>query len=499
MSGNNSSDGFSKSRPALGDVTNRLGKRAFSMVSGNSMIKFGDGYAKNLNNEEGDSPLPKQIRLGEENLSKEKRRSDRVESKQSCGLPHSFSGTYAHGENIAPATLNIANVVKQSSDFQDTSVRVARADSSMHRVMKVDSLTGKGLSLFKGKQSCGLMLSCSGNDSRGKKVATATLDKPYSRAETVMPSVMKVGDGLANEKSRSDCAESFLEKGISLSKGKHLLLSCSGTDSRGKNTAPASLNIPNEVEESPKLQDASLPVARAVTSTHSIVEVDDASRESWVSSVSMPTCSGPCDGGGIIQEDEGRVTSRVTCGVHVGEVSATNICTDKGKGLLTDNLPSSKYGSMECSRLPKSGSNFVELERCTGLKSGDSSNSSANFDLIKDCSCSFCLKAAYIWSDLHYQDIKGRISAIKKSQKEAGNLAEKSRHKESNTHGHANPNQSSFLEFDLMGQWRSLFLHMEDAFLTESCQLQDNYRTLKELRENCKTNLETINGMQPDK
>ncbi|CAH8357694.1 unnamed protein product [Eruca vesicaria subsp. sativa] len=43
-------------------------------------------------------------------------------------------------------------------------------------------------------------------------------------------------------------------------------------------------------------------------------------------------------------------------------------------------------------------------------------------DELKSCSCSFCLKAAYIWSDLHYQDIKGRLSVLKKSQKEASIL-----------------------------------------------------------------------------
>lgn len=64
------------------------------------------------------------------------------------------------------------------------------------------------------------------------------------------------------------------------------------------------------------------------------------------------------------------------------------------------------------------------------------------------------------------------FSALKKSQKEANSLVQKSsKGKDTNIHRQENPNKSSHLETDLTGQWRSLFLHMEDTFVRESSQL----------------------------
>lgn len=271
MTENNSRDGFCKARPVLADVTNRSGKRAFSMVSGDSMIKSGDGFVKNVDDNEGDLIFAKQICLGVENLVKEKCRSE-------C------------------------------------------AEGASERVS----------SSFEGKQSCGLPISCSGTVSHGENIALATSD------------------------------------------------------------------MPNEVKELSKLLDASLGVARADTAERGAMEICDASRDNCVSTVSVPTCSVPCDGdcdgiGGSIQEDEGKVTSGIAYSNLVHEVSDTTICGNDGKDAA--NLTSSKCESIECSRMANSsGYKFFELERCTASKGDGSSNSSANFDLIKACSCSFCLK-----------------------------------------------------------------------------------------------------------
>ncbi|KAF8089303.1 hypothetical protein N665_0510s0016 [Sinapis alba] len=110
-------------------------------------------------------------------------------------------------------------------------------------------------------------------------------------------------------------------------------------------------------------------------------------------------------------------------------------------------------------------------------------------DELKSCSCSFCLKAAYIWSDLHYQDIKGRLSVLKKSQKEASSLIRRNNGKgrPRDVYGSSN---STNAEFDVMGQWTSLFLNMEGILARESSHLQDSFVTMKELRENCKIDLE---------
>lgn len=62
--------------------------------------------------------------------------------------------------------------------------------------------------------------------------------------------------------------------------------------------------------------------------------------------------------------------------------------------------------------------------------------------------------------------------ALKKSQKEANTLAQKScREKETGTHSQEDTSKSSKLESDLTGQWKSLFCHMEDILVRESNQL----------------------------
>jgi hypothetical protein len=64
------------------------------------------------------------------------------------------------------------------------------------------------------------------------------------------------------------------------------------------------------------------------------------------------------------------------------------------------------------------------------------------------------------------------LSALKKSQKEAGILVNKySRGKQTDIHSQVNSNKSLNLESDLTDHWRSLFRHMEDMFANESSQL----------------------------
>ncbi|KAK8673801.1 hypothetical protein V6N13_112112 [Hibiscus sabdariffa] len=175
---------------------------------------------------------------------------------------------------------------------------------------------------------------------------------------------------------------------------------------------------------------------------------------------------------------------------------------NEGQDLGVGRLASSKGGCIEWSRLPKSfsqSSKSFELERCAGLKNDACTNLDAE-GMLEACSCSFCLKAAYIWSDLHYQDVKGRIAVLKKSQKEARILVqESSKGNRADISNQGNANKSSKLESDLTSQWRSLFLNMEDIFVKEGNQLQASYTALKDLRENCKIDLERITGMPSEK
>lgn len=60
--------------------------------------------------------------------------------------------------------------------------------------------------------------------------------------------------------------------------------------------------------------------------------------------------------------------------------------------------------------------------------------------------------------------------ALKKSQKDASILAQKSSKEKETCHDQGISSKSK-LEFDLCGQWISLFRHMEDMFAQEGSQL----------------------------
>ncbi|KAJ7945384.1 DNA-directed RNA polymerase subunit beta [Quillaja saponaria] len=368
VNGDSFTDGSHKTRPALSDMTNRTGKRAFSLISADSGLKSGRGYLKKFDANDGDSQFTKQVRLGVENLVKEK-------CKAKFGV-----------------------------DCDDMV-----------------------LSLQKGQKF-------------------------------------------------SDSLPVYSGVGTSL-----------------KNVSSDSSNLPNEIMERGHLVDSSVR-----GSEDTATEIGNAAKDSCLSSVLVPTCSGSykenCSGlGEKSQSDENILTSGVTEGRSLikGLVTHAQGNDDMDRGKLT----SSKFGAIEWSRLPVSNSSkFPGLERCVGLKDDGSENPFAGADDLKNCSCTFCLKAAYIWSDLHYQDIKGRISALKRSRKEASVLIQKfSEGKETATHDQGNFNESLKLESGLRDQWRSIFLHMEEIFVHESSQLESSFDTLKSLRENCKMDLEMIN------
>ncbi|KAL3613408.1 hypothetical protein CASFOL_042671 [Castilleja foliolosa] len=165
----------------------------------------------------------------------------------------------------------------------------------------------------------------------------------------------------------------------------------------------------------------------------------------------------------------------------------------------TDNFVLSQCGSIDCTILPESQESNVigadksmETENVNGCTAGTKS--------IKDCSCSFCTKAGYIWLDLNYQDIKARVSALKKSQKEASIVAERIvRGKGIEKHGVESFGGVSELESNLMYQWRSLFQHMAGATEQESNQLEARLLQLNDLRDKCKMDLELIGAARSEK
>lgn len=256
--------------------------------------------------------------------------------------------------------------------------------------------------------------------------------------------------------------------------------------------------MPNEIKQSGGL----IPV-RSDYMFHGVTELNNVPRERSSSSSVMlaeaeisykDACVDVCKG-----QDDDRGVSDVAHGNTACKALLSHAHTsgNNSKGLGVDVLDS---GFVECSGMAWSqGSKQFVLERCTGQKADGSLNLSSGVESLKACSCSFCTKAAFIWSDLHYQDIKGRTSVLRKSQKEASNLVQRNCwNKDTGLHGPENVNKSSNLESDLMGHWRSLFLHMEDVYVRESTQLEANFMALKDLRERCKMDLEFISGLPRD-
>ncbi|KAH9623738.1 hypothetical protein KSS87_015107 [Heliosperma pusillum] len=177
----------------------------------------------------------------------------------------------------------------------------------------------------------------------------------------------------------------------------------------------------------------------------------------------------------------------------------TQVVSDSGKSVGGEYMTSSRSESPETSRFTESQEiRSFGLERCTLLK-GDGSNSlGAGIDLLKNCSCSFCTKAGYIWSDLQCQDLKGRISTLTKSHKEANALARQYSGQPAIGVSQGNPSTSVNLETNLTALWKSLFHHMGNNFAAESSQLQTNLAALNNIKGEYKMNLETMNVMPPD-
>ncbi|XP_058185091.1 uncharacterized protein LOC131302448 [Rhododendron vialii] len=349
------------------------------------------------------------------------------------------------------------------------------------------------------------LLQISGNsgsksgEGRGKRVDDKEGDSQFTQK------VIKGVENIVKEK----CGIKFVVNNVE--KGKRVCVSprpCSEINSLRGNVISGISKVSSELKESSSFSD-SLHLGRTDSVVENVVQVADASRGSCVSSILLPMASEPCAfAEEICEKHEGSVTPEVVEGSVTPEVVQIDQRGDKlvahCKDIGADNFELEKcvgQNVIGSSRLPESlGPGSYKLERCIGLKGNGSSNSSAGVDLIKECSCSFCVKAGYILSDLHYQDIKGRIAALKKSQKEASILAQRyCRDKGLDKHNQENCLKSSRLESDLMGQWRSLFLHMEDILGHEGSQLEAGLLTLIDVRESCKTELETMNGMPSEK
>ncbi|MED6122548.1 hypothetical protein PIB30_040790 [Stylosanthes scabra] len=203
---------------------------------------------------------------------------------------------------------------------------------------------------------------------------------------------------------------------------------------------------------------------------------------------------------GFAEDVPDRNPSGVPEGIPITEVFSNRVFQNADTEVcVVDKLASSKSIAVEPPMISASH-DFGFLGRCSALKGASGANSSVDsVDLLKQCTCSFCSKAAYIWSDLHYQDVKGRLSALKKSQKEASTTLQRfSDLKEKLVHDPQSTTESSKLELTLMEQWKSLFVHMGNTFAQETKQLESKFEELRDLRESCRSSLDSTDNSNSD-
>ncbi|KAK8948201.1 hypothetical protein KSP40_PGU007394 [Platanthera guangdongensis] len=113
------------------------------------------------------------------------------------------------------------------------------------------------------------------------------------------------------------------------------------------------------------------------------------------------------------------------------------------------------------------------------------------------CPCSSCTKAAYMWSDLIYQDTRGRLSALKSSRRHTRILEGKILMSEKN--GETSQSQlkkKRSTESDLLQHWTSLLLRTEDTLLCEIMQTQSRIAEIENLKDKLKRDLK-IMGTKP--
>ncbi|XP_077224661.1 uncharacterized protein LOC143857976 [Tasmannia lanceolata] len=458
MNKDNSRDGFLGHHKILGDITNRHGKREFSLAVGDVVLGNKNEFRENVGCKADDGEFSHQVCRKIENLVKGKENVSRVSinSEKVSGkiesLVNAKENVRTNSENVSQKIENLVkgeeNVSRKIENLVKGKENVSRVSTNSENVTDGNST---GLSLLNAKWLCHSMNSVNGSESLHNNVA---LDVPRN---------------------------------------------------------------PDEIKELSTLLDDDLHFIRGHTMMHGIVD-GDGSKDSCVSSISVPK---QCNKVGMdITRIDGDINDTLVIGAHgyndEGECEA-------GHGQFFPSIDSSLHfmdsqeskvgGSENLTDASLNKSSFIGQSRTSGsqgcklfnlekdveenvtLNGEGEFNTNDSLDMDKACSCSFCLKAAYLWSDLHYQDTHGRLAALEKSRKKVKLLVGRSYNNDSiGTIASENTKKSTKLEFDLMHQWRSLFLHTDDALAHEKSQLQSNLHSLKELRGIYKKDLEMIEG-----
>lgn len=139
---------------------------------------------------------------------------------------------------------------------------------------------------------------------------------------------------------------------------------------------------------------------------------------------------------------------------------------------------------------------------CHYCRPGESSS------IDSTCSAALSIKAATMashWLELYYQDVKGRLAALKRSRKRVRAVIKDVFGYTSDHSSNSHENKKVFVqvpkidqhanilanaEHDHMEKWRSLFLHMDKRLNTEGAQLEISLEQIKEMQGHCKWGLE---------
>ncbi|XP_073158133.1 uncharacterized protein [Henckelia pumila] len=447
-------DGFDKSRSVLGDVTNRLGKRGFSEreKSGVKHVRVSPRQCTDLDLTTGNENNNKGLNVQVLDSFAFSERSVDIEAELTCGHGNSngknalkLSEKKAESPRVHPVfavdngSLNtfgdVSSSVHDALTMRDkigsqTCKDPSFTDLEMGRALNsVDSEAGGSLPLGKF------------DSLKGYKI----LEIPNAVTENTSPNLKvtvksDVVDVASSMTKLSECNYINL-----LNFGRANAIQCANKD-KNKLGYVASANTSSTVSD---------------TGSDCLLDCIN------------------CDAGAAKVSLEGTQKSFIN---HLNEVEGHN----------ADNCIMSQSDSIECVILPDS-----QESRIFGAEKSSESKKCKEYpyigggvDVIKTCSCSFCTKAAYIWLDLNYQDIRGRVSAIRKSQKEASILAERNRiTKETEKHDAEGSTRISKLEIDLMHQWRFLFQHMAGIWEQEGDHLETSLSSLTDLREKCKRDL----------
>ena len=198
-------------------------------------------------------------------------------------------------------------------------------------------------------------------------------------------------ENLMKGKCNTNCGLNGDDEDLSLPKGKKPCV-------LRENIVSAVSNIPKEINEPSNLLDNNTGTVWDSVVIPSDKEVGNASRDSCPSSGSMPTGSEPsesedCNVGDKCQDDDQIIASDAAQkGPSLGS------CGNDVKGAVVDKPMPSRYGSIDFLRLAESqGSKSFEFGRCTGLKNDACSNLNVDPDMLKACSCPFCLKGILLF------------------------------------------------------------------------------------------------------